>query len=161
MFDLVGVEVQRASVLDLFAGLGTVGLEALSRGADRTVFVERDPRLCRLLKENLKGARCSERSEIMCLDAVHATAALRERGDSFTLVFVDPPYGFRVAEQVLRCLSESAVLAPGALVAVEHGRREELSEQTTLRLTWRRRLGYTVLTGYRYNPQAASRRSTE
>ncbi len=161
LFDLVGVRVEGASVLDLFAGLGTVGLEALSRGADRAVFVECDAGLCRLLSANLREARCAERGEVVCLDVVRGIRVLRARDEAFTLVFVDPPYGANVAESVLHCLAESSVLAPGAVVAVEHSRREGISEQQALRLSWRRRLGYTVLSGYCYEPLPTSRCSAE
>jgi 16S rRNA (guanine966-N2)-methyltransferase len=152
LFDLVGPEVEDASALDLFAGLGTVGLEALSRGAERVVFVEREAGLCRLLRANLQGAGCAERGEVICLEAVGAIQLLRARAEAFTLVFVDPPYGFEIAEATLHSLLESGILAVDAVVAIEHGRREALHAGGPLSLLWSRRMGYTVLSGYRYEP---------
>jgi 16S rRNA (guanine(966)-N(2))-methyltransferase RsmD len=87
VFDIVAPWVEDAQVLDLFAGSGAMGLEALSRGAARAVFVEADREACRTIERNLDKLRL--RGEVRCADVLAAIANERRRYD---LVFVDPPY---------------------------------------------------------------------
>jgi 16S rRNA (guanine966-N2)-methyltransferase len=118
-FNLIG-PVESASVLDLFAGSGAMGLEALSRGARRCVFVESDRAACKVIEDNLEKLRLSG-ALVLCKDVFRA---LREER-SADLVFVDPPYGAwpglepRLAEML------PAALAPAGLLVVETGARVE------------------------------------
>jgi 16S rRNA (guanine966-N2)-methyltransferase len=107
-FNLIG-PVDGASVLDLFAGSGALGLEALSRGAGRTVFVDSDRDACRSINANLDKLRLA--ATVLCQDAVRALAA--ERG-TYDLVLCDPPYDYadldRLGPQLRRVLAEDGVL---------------------------------------------------
>lgn len=106
------------AVLDAFAGSGALGLEALSRGAARVVFIDRDPAACRLIERNL--ATLGERGAVLRRDATRPGAAPFACG----LAFLDPPYGSALAGPALAALCEDGWLAPDALVSVELGRRE-------------------------------------
>ncbi len=90
VFNIVG-PVDEARVLDVFAGSGAMGLEALSRGAVRAVFVERDRDACRVIEENLRKLRLTG-AVVLCRDAVHALREETARGHRYDLVLVDAPY---------------------------------------------------------------------
>jgi 16S rRNA (guanine966-N2)-methyltransferase len=131
IFGRLGTEVEGARVLDLYAGSGALGLEALSRGASRVVVVERDGRAVAVIEANL--AALGGADEVWCLElnARRAPAVLVEHGEVFDLVLADPPYeesgGLEEQTAVAEVVEELAALgclAPGALVAVEHRRRE-------------------------------------
>jgi 16S rRNA (guanine966-N2)-methyltransferase len=122
-FNLIG-PVEDAAVLDLFAGSGAMGLEALSRGAGRAVFVESDREACRTIGRNLEklgltGAR------VLCMDALTALAADAAAGASYDLVLVDPPYGQFSTVSARLATHLPAVLADNGLLVVETDAREE------------------------------------
>ena len=99
-----------AAVLDLFAGVGTMGLEAISRGASHATLVERDRAIGRLLRQNIEGLGCEDRTTVVLGDALSATALAQARGP-VDVIFVDPPYEMmmqaktrqRVFDQIARC----------------------------------------------------------
>jgi 16S rRNA (guanine966-N2)-methyltransferase len=116
-FNLIG-PVDGASVLDLFAGSGALGLEALSRGAARAVFVESDRDACRAINANLDKLRLE--GTVLCQDALRALAS--EPG-AFDLVLCDPPYGYGDGERLAPLLRR--VLAPEGLVVYQSAARDE------------------------------------
>jgi len=142
LFAILADRVIDARVLDLYAGSGAVGIEALSRGAAHSDFVETDRRALAAIRENL------ERTGLAALASVHPLDVLRylERppGERFGIAFVDPPYVERAILAPLQRLV--AHLAPGAMVIVKHHWRTEIPEPEGLS-RWRvRRFGETSLT---------------
>jgi 16S rRNA (guanine966-N2)-methyltransferase len=132
-------------VLDLFAGTGALGIEALSRGAGRAVFVERDAAAAGVLSENLAALGIApEQSELRRGDAQAAVRSARERAEAYDLIFIDPPYG--QARLWGPRLSEAlpAVLAPEGRIVLESDRREPLTIAAPI-LT-ERRYGDTSIT---------------
>lgn len=117
LFSSLAAEVPEARVLDLFAGTGALGIEALSRGAERATFVERHPAALRALRENLSRTRLGDRAEVIAADATRFVAGGRE-GDGFDLALADPPYDApsAVVESLLRGLAEGWVGGRGAVV---------------------------------------------
>jgi 16S rRNA (guanine(966)-N(2))-methyltransferase RsmD len=113
-----------ANVLDLFAGTGALGIEAMSRGAHALVSVERSRRAARVLLENLSSFGLAGRTELIVRDVEAALAELAEAGRVFEGVFVDPPYGRGLALRTLEIVD--ALLARGAWVSVETADDEEL-----------------------------------
>jgi 16S rRNA (guanine966-N2)-methyltransferase len=142
------VGLQGAVVLDLFAGTGALAIEALSRGAERAVLVERDPRALEVLKANLAELGLGpEVAEARRADALAALRNARERAETYDLVFVDPPY--RHAGVLGRELGEALppLLAPRARVVTESDRRTELPLRSPLlEVEAERRYGDTVIT---------------
>ena len=127
-----------ARVLDLFAGSGALGLEALSRGAEYAVFVEQAPAALTVLRANLRALDAEGRTEVVRADAVKYAAAL-EAG-AFDMAFADPPYGEGFAET----LAEAFVRTPFAgLLCIEHGRDDAVPDLPGART---RRYGDTNLT---------------
>jgi 16S rRNA (guanine966-N2)-methyltransferase len=131
-------------VLDLYAGSGALGIEALSRGAERAVFVERDQRAAAVLKANLASIRVPEDLvDLRRMDAATALRDARDRGETYSLVLCDPPY--RLAAGLGGPLSEAfgPLLESGGRVVTESDRRDPLS--LTLPLTDERRYGDTLI----------------
>ncbi len=143
IFHMLGDRVHGARVLDLFAGAGSLGLEALSRGADRAVFVERDPRVVRTLRANLSESGLGDRAEVWSADVLRTLARLGRGEARFDLVFLDPPYGRGLVGRTLKALAASGILAPEAVVVVESGAREEEPLPMGFELVRDRRYGDT------------------
>lgn len=139
-------------VLDLFAGTGSLGIEALSRGAVGADFVERDARALTALHRNLRELGFAGRSHVVSgnvQSALHHMSGQRE-GRAFGWVFLDPPYASGEAEPVLSVLAGGELLAEGAIIIVEHDRRHLPPEVIgTLVMTDRRFYGDTGISFYR------------
>ena len=107
-----------ARVLDLFAGAGSVGIEALSRGAGHCLFVEKNPAVARMLRENLRALGLGP-GEASVLEADVARALPRLAGKTFDIVAIDPPYGQGLLPPTLAGLLAAGLLAPDGIVAAE------------------------------------------
>jgi 16S rRNA (guanine966-N2)-methyltransferase len=143
VFNLVG-PVDGAAVLDLFAGSGAMGLEALSRGADRAVLVERDGEALRTIERNLDKLRL--RATVLRRDALTALAAEAAAGRKYDLVLVDPPYDVYLSLQPQLARYLPAVLAQDGLVVVETDARVEPELPLTQRTS--RKYGQARVTLY-------------
>ena len=144
LFSILGTRTQDARVLDLFAGSGALGLEALSRGADTVTFVDDNRAAIAAIKSNLDTLQAV--AQVRQTDALRFLNAAPSSGAQYDLVFLDPPY--RHAERLAPPLSEAlpAVLAPGAVVVAEADRRAPLT--LTLPLIDERRYGDTLIRIY-------------
>ena len=152
IFNILGPPPPGARILDAFAGAGTLGLEALSRGADHVVFVDSSRGSVRCVRENLKALGVAERARVHCAD----TPALLQRWrrqplePGFRWVFLDPPYRGDLAERALGELADGALLEGDATVIVEHDRRNPPTERHgSLVRTDVRRYGDTRVSFYR------------
>ena len=141
LFSMLG-DVHGASVLDLFAGTGALGIEALSRGAQTAVFVERDVDVARVLSANLQALGIArETAQVRRADALQALRSARGRKETYDLIFIDPPYG------QARDWGAKLVVA-GARVVVESDRRAPLELELALERS--RRYGDTSITIHRH-----------
>ena len=124
LFNVLAPHIEGARFLDAYAGTGAVGIEALSRGASHVTFVERDPRAARLIEQNL--ARCGVKDRYAIIRAGFAGADLAAAGP-FHILFLDPPYG---AAHLIQAIELAAPLVtPGALLVIEHARRDQAPDQ--------------------------------
>ncbi|HNU67857.1 MAG TPA: 16S rRNA (guanine(966)-N(2))-methyltransferase RsmD [Myxococcota bacterium] len=124
VFDSLGPRFEGASVLDLFAGSGAMGFEALSRGAARVVFVDSEQRSLDAVRQNAAALKVVERSiSLMALTASAAIRSLASKKERFDVVFVDPPWESGIYEQTLLELGLSGIVDPDGIVVVEHARR--------------------------------------
>lgn len=141
LFSVLGQSVREARVLDLFAGSGALGIEALSRGAATAVFVDHAPRAIEAIRANL--AALGIEADVRRTEARSWLRTASARAEAYDLVFLDPPY--RRAGELGRELSEglAAVLATGARVVTESDRREPL--ELELPLAGERRYGDTII----------------
>lgn len=145
MIDSLGADLSRA--LDLYAGTGALGIEALSRGAGWCDFVERDFRFCRLTQENLALTGLGDRAKVY---RGSAERVIRRLTEPYTLVLADPPYADETAPQVLETLASSGLLATDAVVVLEHSRRRAVTDKLgRLALRQTRRHGDTCISIYR------------
>lgn len=145
--------LQEERVLDLYAGTGALGLEALSRGADSVVFVECAPAPFAVLKGNVSDLGVEESSEIYRAKAVDALRKLRAAQRCFDLVFIDPPYASDEADSALAALVEGSLLSPSAQVIVESSKHHLPATVPGLNLLDERSYGDTVIT--RWTPVEA------
>ena len=130
LFAMLGERVAGARFLDLYAGVGAVGLEALSRGAAEATFVESHRPAARLIRENLVLCGVAGRGRVLASVVARALPSLSRRGACFEFVFLDPPYDTGEAPRALAALAiSSGVVAPGGLVICQHSRREELAAE--------------------------------
>lgn len=118
-----------ARVLDLFAGAGALGIEALSRGAATAAFVERGRKACDVIRRNIEELGVADRGELLPMDVRAAIAKLEQEGETFDLVFADPPYKQEhVLFELLSALGSGQLVASEGLVVVEHHHKQELVE---------------------------------
>ncbi len=126
LFDVLAPELGDARVLDLYAGAGALGLEALSRGSARAVFVERARKAADSILRNISELGLEERAELVTTDVRLALTSLEGRGESFDLVFADPPYATDQLDRSLSSLGASRLVVDEGLVVVEHHHKREL-----------------------------------
>jgi len=129
LFNILGPAVNGARFLDLFAGTGAVGIEAVSRGASYVVFAENHPAAARLITENLAALTITSNIRIMKSDALEAVSKLEtEHQPPFEFIFLDPPYASeRDYHSSLRALAESSLVAKNTIVIAEHRKWESVA----------------------------------
>jgi 16S rRNA (guanine966-N2)-methyltransferase len=153
LMDTLAPRLPGARVLDLFAGAGGVGLEALSRGAAETVFVERDARAVAALRENIEALGVKTVARVERGDALRALEALYRGGERFDVVFLDPPYDAGLVETTLETLGGGGLLLPEGWVIAQHFTKRAPAERIGNLFAFRtRRFGETTLTFYRAAP---------
>jgi 16S rRNA (guanine966-N2)-methyltransferase len=151
LFNILGATVSGATFVDLYAGTGAVGIEALSRGARHVIFVEQHAPAVALIRRNLESLGIGEGAEILGWDVVRAIERLGERRVHAQFAFLDPPYAADAEyENALEALGESPLVAPEGRVIVEHLRKRELPERAgELELTRVVEQGDAALSFYR------------
>ncbi|WP_051286950.1 16S rRNA (guanine(966)-N(2))-methyltransferase RsmD [Paenibacillus taiwanensis] len=153
MFSMIGPYFEGGLVLDLFAGTGGLGIEALSRGMDKAIFIDMDPKAIEIIRHNVQAAGVGMRTEIYRNDARRALKALAKRGTTFDLVFMDPPYRLTDADALLTDMMESDILAKDATIVMEHDAGHEYPEQIGPFVIWKKaNYGETTLTMYQQRP---------
>lgn len=145
IFSIIQFEIEGSRVLDMFAGSGQLGIEALSRGAAEAVFVDADPRAVALVRENLEHTGLSDRAQVFQADSL---MFVRNRHERFDIALLDPPYGRGILQQALEaaapCVSENGT------IVCELPEKEEMPEHVGEFSLYRRyRYGKTELAVYR------------
>lgn len=143
VFSRLGSLVDQARVLDLFAGSGALGIEALSRGASHVCFVDRSPGSVAAVRSNLAALGLEAAAEVRKASAEGALRRLAREGECFDLVFLDPPYASGLAAPTLLRLVEGPLLAPSATVVLESAKRHPLAPVEGLQLRGERSYGDT------------------
>lgn len=126
LFSIVSGNVYGSRVLDLYAGTGSLGIEALSRGAVFCTFIDRSPRCEKLIGENLSITGFTEYSNVLRGDVLKLIPGLLK--DSYDLVFLDPPYMKGLAEETLELLSKGNIISPGGIVVAEQNVKEPVRD---------------------------------
>ena len=149
LFDIWRHEIEGASFLDLCAGSGAMGIEALSRGAFSATFVDISPKAIKQIQLNLEALAIKEHTRLMRSSALSALQRLAKTDESFDLIFIDPPYDLNPLP-LLDALDETHLLTPNGIIALETSRKT-LARKTFSHLTQNneRRFGATTVTFYK------------
>ncbi|BBI34491.1 16S rRNA (guanine(966)-N(2))-methyltransferase RsmD [Cohnella abietis] len=123
MFSIIGPYFDEERVLDLFAGTGGLGIEALSRGAASAVFVDSSTQSIEVIRQNLKSTKLAERAEVYRNDGLRALKLLGRAGQPFDLIFLDPPYEMNNCDALLLDMIAKGLVAADAIAVVEHHHR--------------------------------------
>lgn len=150
LFDILGSDIEGATFLDLFAGTGSVGIEALSRGAGKVVFVDRSRQAIDTVRRNLEVTRLADRAEVIRKDAFRFVE-VAPAGLSFDYIYVAPPQYRDLWARILLALDDKPLLAPGGRIIVQiHPKEFHPTDTPRLQLTQERRYGSTVLCFHRW-----------
>jgi len=146
LFNIIGPRIAGSRFLDLCAGSGAVGIEALSRGAAHASFVDNHAASLAVVRRNLETLGALDRATILRRDAAHASDDLARRGERFDLAFLDPPYDTGTAASCMLAEGLRAIMPARCRLYVQHRRGAALSAATGWRLVDERRFGDTLLT---------------
>ena len=159
LFNILPHDFSGMKVLDLFAGTGSVTIEALSRGATEAILVDSSARSAKVIRENLSRLRFAERARVWIAPVSRALRVLAQRGESFDLIFLDPPYEQKWLEGSVKIVAQGGLLRESGTLVAEHCIRELVkSRYDALRLIDQRRYGDTLLSFFQIDAQ---RNSTE
>ena len=128
IFDILTVVWEDKTVLDLFAGTGALGIEALSRGAAHVIFVEHDAHAYRVLKKNIALLDLTESCTMVKLTVAEGICFVKRTQQHCDVIFLDPPYDMQLADRTLSLLAEHDMIGKGGVIVVEHHVRERLSD---------------------------------
>ncbi|MDD9147173.1 16S rRNA (guanine(966)-N(2))-methyltransferase RsmD [Sporolactobacillus sp. CQH2019] len=164
IFNMIGPFFTGGRALDLYGGSGALGLEALSRGADVAVFVDKAGPACRVIHENIKNCRYDNRSAVLQLDAARAIERLAGEGKRFDYVFLDPPYAKQHLSKDIARMLETDLLSREAVIVVEHENTVLLPERfepNLIRWKYRTYQGKTAVSIYIFQPEDRGSESVE
>ena len=148
MFNIVQDWVYDSQVLDLFAGSGALGIEALSRGASQAVFCDNSLDSIKIIKSNIEKARVADRSQIVSGDFKRCLRDMEAKNQSFDMIFVDPPYYEGLFEEVLDTIRSCKILKKDGIVIVEHDAKKPIGQVECLEVYKEKKYGITMLTFY-------------
>lgn len=140
VFNVLGDRIMDRDVLDIFAGSGALGIEALSRGARHCTFIEKN---ARALRANIAGLALRDRTTVLTAD--FRPALRRLKGRSFGIIFADPPYNMHYARPALEMIARCGLLAEEGLIVVEHAPRDEIVAPDGLAVTRQKKYGNTTI----------------
>lgn len=145
LFNIIMSRIPDSVFVDLFAGSGAVGLEALSRGAKFAIFIEKDVRACDIIKQNIKNLGIDEsKILIICDDAISGLKKLEKKGYSFDIIFIDPPYYKKMIKPCLDLLKSSELLNSGAITVLQYPKDEIIDTQDFI-IVKNKKYGRTIL----------------
>ncbi|MBP5654766.1 MAG: 16S rRNA (guanine(966)-N(2))-methyltransferase RsmD [Clostridiales bacterium] len=153
LFSIIQTRVPDSRLLDLYSGSGQIAIEALSRGAEKTVLVERNPKACNAIRENLTKLDIGEdEASVMRMNVADALLLLAKEKASFDIIYMDPPYkdAPKAAAAAARVISQNGLLEEDGLFIVEHSRDFDIKDSVTELESFRScSYGLTVLTFFK------------
>lgn len=152
IFNILG-DIVGLKVLDLFAGTGSIGIEALSRGAAHCTFVDASRDAVKLILKNLKKTGFEKQSHVV---RINLRRPFHPSPPTFHLIFVDPPYDQNLVNPTLRAIVREKLLAAGGIVVVEHSPRESLADDLELTVYDKRKYGQTLVSFLKGPPEPFS-----
>lgn len=150
LFNILSSYLEGARILDLFAGSGSLGIEALSRGAESAVFSDQNEKCTEIIKNNLEHTKLTEKSQVFLGEAQLILKKLSQQGKKFDIIFLDPPYKKEIIPQILYDLVENGVLEDRFIIVAETDIDDVLPEETgTMVVSKKQIYGKTKLTFYK------------
>ena len=129
LFNMINSYMMDSNILDLFAGTGSLGIECLSRGANKCVFVDLSKDSISIIKSNIKKARVEDTSIVLNVDYKSAISSLKTKNEKFDVIFMDPPYYKNMFDDALSRVDEGNLLREDGIVVVEHDTKDEFPEK--------------------------------
>ncbi|MNJ43084.1 Ribosomal RNA small subunit methyltransferase D [compost metagenome] len=152
LFSIIGPFFEGGNVLDLFAGTGGLGIEALSRGMEHAIFIDLEPKSIATIHDNLKVTKLSDQAEVFKNDAKRALKLLSKREMKFELVFLDPPYRLKHGDELMEQMAELGLLTQDATIVLEHDAGYTYPEQIGGFQMWRKaEYGDAAISIYSYD----------
>lgn len=148
LFNSLGQFFNGGQVLDLYAGSGALALEAVSRGYDQAVLVDKSQAACKIIKKNIEICGQTEKFELLHCRSQQAIKILAEQGRKFDLIFLDPPYAQEQIAKDMTLLAAKKLLAPGAIVVAENDEKTEIDAIPGYSLLKQHHLGRTTVRIY-------------
>ena len=152
IFDILGEAVAGSKALDLFAGSGALGIEALSRGSASCTFVDNSRASIKAIRDNLEGLGLGrpESADVICADSIAAIDRLARDGAVFDIILMDPPYYRELAKKSLSLLGNCDILAKTGVAVIEHSKHDRMPDSSgSLKLLRTARYGDTLVSFYR------------
>jgi 16S rRNA (guanine(966)-N(2))-methyltransferase RsmD len=154
LFSMIGPFFEGGNVLDLFAGTGGLGIEALSRGMEHAVFIDLEPKSIATIHNNLQVTKFSDQAEVYKNDAKRALKVLSKRAMKFQLVFLDPPYRLKHGDELMEQMAELELLTHDATIVLEHDAGYTYPEHFGNFRMWRKaEYGEAAISIYSYDSQ--------
>lgn len=152
IFNMIGPYFEAGIGLDLFAGSGGLGIEALSRGLDKVIFVDRDPKAFQIIKENIAACDFTDKVEVYRNDAERALKAILKREIKFDFIFLDPPYKMQQLLNLLETIEYEKMLKINGVIVCEHSSEIQLPDEVgLLKNIKREKYGIIGITIYQLN----------
>lgn len=150
LFNIIAPYIEDAKILDLFAGSGSLGIEALSRGAKSAVFSDQNEKCVKIIIKNLEQTKFAEKSQVFLGEAQLILKKLSQQGEKFDIIFLDPPYRREIVPHVLQLLEQFSVLEDRFIVIAETDIEDQLPEEVGTMIISRKQVyGSTKLTFYK------------
>ncbi|MCM3783016.1 16S rRNA (guanine(966)-N(2))-methyltransferase RsmD [Neobacillus mesonae] len=157
VFSMIGPYFDGGTVLDLFAGSGGLGIESLSRGMDQAVFIDLEPKSIEVIRTNLKATGLDGKAEVFRNEAGRALKLLAKRNFKFDLIFLDPPYRMKNADEFMMTLEANHMIHDFATIVVEHDAAHDYSLQIgRFEQTRKATYGDTAISVYQYSSAEAA-----
>lgn len=146
LFNMLNPDVCGCSFLDLFSGSGAIGIEALSRGAEKAVFVDNSIICTDIIKENLKFTRLEENAEVIYGDVIDTINELGRKNAVFDIIFMDPPYAGGFYEPVLKSIAKAGILSENGYLVAESAKKYDFPLVNSFKINRERKCGPAVMT---------------
>lgn len=148
IFSYLGDEVEGARVLDLFCGTGSLGIEALSRGAKEIIFVDKSLQSVKLLKKNLENCGFTDRARIFRKDTFRLLRRMGIEGEEFDLILADPPFKDSLRDRIVSAVDENNLIKQEGFLILEHEFHDPDLREHSMKLVKQRRFGHCVVSVY-------------
>lgn len=152
LFNIIADRVWDANVLDIYAGTGNLGIEALSRGAKSAIFIDKSTECANVIKENLLHTKLIDNACVLTGFVNNVLMALPKNADKFDIIFMDPPYHKNLIEESLKCIIKSGIINDKGIVIAERDVNDSIPEVLEGLILYRnQKYGDTILSFYEFN----------